>query len=238
MIRITILEDEKNQRKILKKYLNNYQKEHTETSFIIEEYEYSHDLLEHYRCDSDILLLDICISDMLGTDVARHIRKIDPNVIIIFITNSAQYAIEGYEVQATDYILKPLSYASFCTKMERILRILSHRELGTLVHLKTKDGVIYLSASNILYIEIINHDIFIHTTDGKVIKQWGSLTKFEDLLKNDHFVRCNSCYLVNLKYVTGVKGDDVLVKDKKLLMSKPRRKEFLQTLARYRGGSQ
>lgn len=238
MIRITILEDEKKQRSILKKYLNDYQKEHTDTSFIIEEYENSHDLLKQYRCDTDILILDIYLEDMLGTDVARHIRKMDSNVIIIFITNLAQYAIEGYEVQATDYILKPLSYPSFCTKMERILRILSHRELGTLLNLKNKEGIACLSASNILYLEIIDHDIFIHTTDGEVVKQWGSLTKFEELLKNDHFVRCNSCYLVNLKYVTGVKGENVIVKDKKLLMSKPRRKEFLQSLARYRGGSQ
>lgn len=238
MIRITILEDEKTQRNLIKKYLSNFQKEHKDISFYVEEYGYSHDLLEHYHCDTDVLMLDIHLQDMLGIEVARRIRKMDSNVIIVFITNLAQYALEGYEVQATDYILKPLSYVSFCTKIERILRILSHRELGTLLNLKTKEGVVCLAASDILYIEIRNHDIYIYTFSGEIVKQWGTLTKFEELLKNDYFVRCNSCYLVNLKYVMGVKGGNVILKDKKLLISKPKRKEFLQSLARYRGGSQ
>ena len=82
---------------------------------------------------------------------------------------------------------------------------------------------------------MFDHDLLIHTDDG-VIKQWGSLSKYEKQLAGAHFARCNSCYLVNLKYVRGVYGDEVVVGDDRLAVSKSRRKEFLQALAQYKGG--
>ena len=88
----------------------------------------------------------------------------------------------------------------------------------------------------IIYFELFDHDLLIHTDDG-IIKQWGSLSKYEKQLTNAHFARCNSCYLVNLKFVRGIYGDEVEVGSDRLTVSKSRRKAFLQALAQYKGGA-
>ena len=70
-------------------------------------------LLEHYHSQYDIILLDIEMSELSGMDTAREIRKTNQDVVLVFITNMAQYAINGYEVGALDYVLKPLNYYTF-----------------------------------------------------------------------------------------------------------------------------
>lgn len=235
-MKIGILEDEAQQSKLLTEYLVRFKQEHTDFFYSLDVYDRAWKLLEQYRCDTDLLLLDIRVPDMLGMEAARRIRAIDQNVMIVFVTNLTQYAIEGYAVNAFDYVLKPLVYDAFCAKMARVLRVLSYRAAGVSVELKSREGGRRVLASAITYIEIANHDILVHT-GTETIRQWGTLSKFEEQLRDAHFVRCNTCYLVNLKYVRGVKGDKVLVGEDALAISKPRRKEFLCALAQYKGGS-
>ena len=168
-------------------------------------------------------------------EAAHRIRQTDRNVMIVFVTSLTQYAIEGYSVQAFDYIVKPISYAPFAAKLERALRVLSYREPGVVLDIKTREGSLRLTSDMVRYFEVFDHDLLIHTDDG-VIKQWGSLSKYEKLLEGEHFARCNSCYLVNLKYVRGVYGDEAAVGEDRLAISKSRRKSFLQALAQYKGG--
>ena len=78
--------------------------------------------------------------------------------------------------------------------------------------------------------------MLIHT-DSEIIRQWGNLKSYEDKLASAHFVRCNACYLVNLKYVRGMTGDMVTVGNDELVISKAKRKDFLIALAQYKGGS-
>ncbi len=237
MIKVVMLEDEDEQAKRLVEYLNRYADEQNRQPFIIERYAQAFLLLDRYTCDADVLLLDIRVPDMLGMEVARRIRIKDSRVVIMFVTGLSQYAIEGYSVGALDYILKPVSYASFSAKLDRALRIISHETAGKQLVLRTQGGQIRLSASEIRYIEIMDHNIYIHVMDGREIRQWGTLAKFERLLQQDNFIRCHSCYLVNLKYVQEVRGDDIIVAGKNLAVSKPRRKAFLQAFAQYKGGS-
>ena len=237
MIKITILEDEDEQAARLTDFLDRYAAERGDLSFTTVRYSRGIELVEHYDCSTDLLLLDIRLPDMLGVEVARRIRSMDQDVIIVFISSFSQYAIDGYEVEALDYMLKPVSFGSFRAKMDRVVNVLGHREQGTVLVFKTREGYARLSASDILYAEVVNHDIYIHTLDQRVVKQWGALSKLEEQLQNDHFARCNACYLVNLRYVQGIQRDDVLVGGEKLAISKPRRKEFLRIFAQYKGGS-
>lgn len=239
MTKFIILEDEEEQANRLTGFLRDFAAEHNMPAFDIERYDRGVQLLDRYRyrCDADVVFLDIRLPDLSGMEVARRIRQMDSRVVLLFVTSLSQYAIEGYSVGALDYILKPVAYPPFAAKLERALRLISYEGLGTPLVLKTKEGHIRLNASEVMYLEVNNHDIYIHTRDGAVLKQWGPLSKFEEQLGGDHFVRCNSCYLVNLKYVQGVIGDAAVVADQTLAVSKPRRKEFLQALAKYRGGS-
>ena len=73
-----------------------------------------------YKGGYDLILMDIEMTFLDGMSAAEEIRRADPEVLIIFITNSPQYAIKGYAVQALDYILKPLSYYAFCQRMNHV----------------------------------------------------------------------------------------------------------------------
>lgn len=236
MLKIIILEDEKPQLDQLTSYLHRYQDEHPEFSFTLETYNRGITLLDSYQRDADLIFLDIRVPDMLGMDVARHIRKADSSVMIVFVTSLTQYAVDGYSVEAFDYILKPIYYASFSAKLERALRILSRRVPRFMLDLRTKESAWRISADSLLYIEVSAHDLLFHTS-GETIKIWGTLSKYEKLLREAHFARPSTSFLVNLKYVRQVKKDEILLGDRSIPLSRSKRTEFLAALAQYKGGS-
>ena len=236
MLRIGILEDEKARNDELMGFLERYKNEHGSFSYSVKVYETGGKLLFDYKQDYDLLFLDIRLPDMLGIDAAREIRKIDPNVMIVFVTSLTQYAIDGYEVNAFDYILKPLMYQPCALKLTRILNILNRASAKKMLTLKTKQLTFRLDTDVILYVEVSGHDLIFHTLEREY-RIWGTLSKIEHELEGGSFSRCNACYLVNLKYVEQVKGLTVSVGGHELSISRNRRREFLEELARYMGGS-
>lgn len=236
MLKIIILEDEKAQLDQLTGYLERYQAEHPEFAFILETYDRGIALLDSYQRDADLILLDIRVPDMPGMEVARHIRRVDGNVMIVFVTSLTQYALDGYSVQAFDYILKPIHYASFSAKLERMLRMLSRRDSQLMLDLRTKESAWRISADSVTYIEVSAHNLVFHTS-GEAIKLWGTLSKYEKLLREAHFARPSTSFLVNLKYVRQVKKDEIILNGRSIPLSRSKRAEFLAALAQYRGGS-
>lgn len=111
MIRIAIVEDDRHDREALKKCLNRYEKEN-QVKFSVTEFQDGEDIVTDYTASYDLIILDIEMAFLNGMKAAEKIRELDTNVIIIFITNMPQYAIQGYKVNALDYILKPISYLS------------------------------------------------------------------------------------------------------------------------------
>lgn len=87
-------------------------------------------LVEPYRPGFDIIFLDIEMPTLGGMPTAERIRRQDPDVVLVFVTNMAQYAIRGYEVDALDFVLKPVSYYQFSTKLERALQRIQRRRGG------------------------------------------------------------------------------------------------------------
>lgn len=235
-MKIVILEDDTAQARQVNDYLLRYQQEHTEFQYTAKTYNSGRPLLEAYQPDTDLLLLDIQLPDMLGIDVAREIRRRDSRVMIVFITNLAQYAIEGYSVQAFDYVLKPVNYFSFSKKLERAIRVLSHTGNDLKLEIKSKNGSRWIAVDEVTYIEVRSHELYIHT-EQESIRQWGTLAQYEAQLKPLHFIRCNASFLVNLKYVRTVIKDQVEVGRDLLPISRTFRKDFLNTLAQYKGGT-
>lgn len=235
-MKICYLEDEPAEVERLQDYLARFQAEQPGFQYVLATYDRAFKLLDAYRWDADLIFLDIQVPDMLGIDAARRLREIDQDVMIIFLTNLTQYAIDGYSVHAFDYILKPLNYFSFSKKMQRALRVLSYRSNGICLDIKTKEGERRLAADAVTYIEVSSHDVYIHT-NTECIKQWGNLSSYEERLKEAHFARCNASFLVNLKYVQEIRKGQVLVGGESLTISRSRRKEFLGALAQYTGGT-
>ena len=236
MVRIGILEDESACSERLLVFLERYKAENPDFSYTTEIYTTGIALLTKFASQFDLLFLDIQLPDMTGIEVARRIRENDESVMILFTTNYSQYAIDGYSVRAFDYMLKPLSYQPFSSKLARVLRVLSYTRDRVELHLKTKQGGKKIPADEVQYIEVFAHDLHFYT-DLEEIRIWGTLSEYEKKLEKAHFVRCSVSYLVNLRYVKEIQGSEVLVGKRRLPISRAKRKEFLAAFAQYKGGS-
>lgn len=120
MIRIAIVDDSKPDREALRECLKRYGEEHRQ-KFDITEFEDGEDIVTNYSADYDLILMDIEMAFLNGMRAAEKIRELDQTVLLIFTTNMPQYAIQGYKVNAMDYMLKPISYFSFSETMTRAL---------------------------------------------------------------------------------------------------------------------
>lgn len=163
---------------------------------------------------------------------ARKIREIDSHVLIVFVTNHSQVAIQGYSVEATDFLLKPLSYFGFSEHFKKILKKLPESPQSFL-YLKKGTTTVKVPQPKIRYIENEGHHIFIHT-DSETFETTGTLKALEPNL-TDSFFRSNSCYIVNLEFVERVDGNTAFVDGTPLQISRPRKKEFMQALTQYIG---
>lgn len=126
-MKVAILDDTKSDAQILLKYIEKFQVERNDT-IQADVYEASFDFLEEYNSQYDVIFLDIEMPGSDGLKVAHEIRKKDQAVGIIFVTNMAQYAISGYEVNAIDFIVKSVSYYLFSEKLEKAIRFSKRRE--------------------------------------------------------------------------------------------------------------
>ncbi len=182
----------------------------------------------------DLVLMDIDLSSKdNGIEVSKKLRKIDEDVVLVFTTNLAQYAIEGYKVNAFNYIVKPYSYFDFSSQIMAIVSKINSQKSERI--LLQNDGIrAVVKIKDIYYVEISGHQMIYHTSVGD-FKTYGSLKAVEKELKSFNFALCNSCFLVNLDYVERVDGYDVTVKGHKLLISHPRKKEFMKELSAYLG---
>lgn len=234
MIRIALAEDTPEDQTLMQDYIQRFSKETGET-FQLAIYHNGVEITEAY-CPGlwDLVILDIEMPIMDGMSVAREFRKLDSNVLIMFITNMAQYALKGYEVDALDYVLKPLSYYAFALKLRKVQRVLRERT-GESRMLPFDGELRRVPVRSILYVEVADHKLCYHTYDGESIAT-GSLKTLEQELAGYHFVRCNNCYLVNLIHVRKVTQEQVWVEDIPLKISRPRRKKFMEALSAYYGG--
>ena len=235
MVRVVIVEDEQAESERLQSLLERYSRENG-MQFEVQTYTSSLTFLAEYNRTVDIVFMDIELPDVNGMEISRRLRKQDAAVMIVFVTNMAQFAVQGYEVAAQDFIVKPAQYGEFALKLAKALVQLD-RQADRYIRL-TCNGVVRCIGLNALYyVEVIEHLIIYHTEGGN-IEVTGSLKAAEQQLAGRGFVRCNSCYLVNLRAVREVNDTDaVLVSGDRLRVSRSKRKAFLQALADFYGGA-
>jgi DNA-binding LytR/AlgR family response regulator len=157
-------------------------------------------------------------------------------VVLVFITNMAQYAIKGYQVDALSFLLKPVPYFAFSQELRRSIER-TRRSQGDWIMFAVGTGMARVDLVDIVYIESIRHRIVVHGVDRTYALTTGTLKAFDSRLADKGFFRSNNCYLVNLRHVTGVNATScAMLGGAELQISRPRRRAFLQSLADHVGG--
>lgn len=231
MISIAIIEDNERDAQALEDCLTRFQNEEGKT-IRVTRFSDGMQLIESKRFDFDILYMDIEMPLLNGMDTAEALRKEGCSSILVFVTNMAQYAIHGYRVEAADFVLKPIRYASFSTMLKKLLSRIEKEE-GNEIALISNKGMKKLSLDSVRYIESEGHKLTFHTESGET-EDWGSMKKVLDTLPADRFVRCNNSYIVNLGYIREIKVQSVLLDNgDELIISRNRRKALLEAYRDY-----
>lgn len=234
MVKVAIVEDEQEASDVLLSHFKRYEKENG-TEFHTAVFRDAVTFLTGYTPDYDMVLMDIELPNLNGMNASKKLRELDRNVTLIFVTNMAQYAIKGYEVEASDFIVKPVFYYDFKLKLKRALDRIDLSGQEGRIAVKVDDAVRCLNAVDIKYVEVIKHNIIYHLQGGGELTAYGTLKEIEQKLPASSFSRCNHCYLVNLRYVTDVKDFTVTVGGERLLISHPKKKDFVKALNDYLG---
>ncbi len=230
MVHIAIVEDEKKFVKQLESYIVQYKKERNK-DIKVSVFSDGEDIIENYRCQYDIILMDIQMQFMDGMTAAEKIRELDSEVVIMFITNMTQYAVRGYEVDALDYVVKPVEYFAFSQKLDKAIERIKKQTEEYLI-IPTDAGVHKLALSDIYYIESQGHNAIYHTKKGDFSSR-ASLKDLENRVVIYGFFRCGKGFLVNLRKVDAVNGNDCVINGEKIPISRIKRKDFMEQLIHF-----
>lgn len=232
MISVAIVEDEVEQAGILLSYLDRYGQERG-VNFQTTQFSGSLAFLNDVRTIFDIVFMDIEMPYKNGMEAAAEMRRINTETCLIFVTNMAQYAIKGYEVDAMDFLVKPVAYPGFAFKLAKAINRVEKRR-HTELCIPLKNGIVRLQVSDIRYVRVDQHRVFYHTAD-RVQEAWSSLAQAEKRLKPFGFSRCSSNCLVNLRCVTQVTDNEVYLGKETLSLSRGKKKQFMADLTQYLG---
>ncbi|HEX2937495.1 MAG TPA: LytTR family DNA-binding domain-containing protein [Ruminiclostridium sp.] len=157
--------------------------------------------------DFKIVFLDIYMNGLSGIETAYKIRDINKDCMIIFTTTSPDFRAEGFEVGATHYLLKPLTYSG----VEEALRRCSHflSDGCKFINVTVDRHTVPVRLQDILYAEVYGKAVSIHTMNG-VLKTYLTLAKLEAALTGT-FLKCDRSYIVNMQYITGMEKESFLL---------------------------
>jgi len=163
----------------------------------------------------DVLFLDIFMGGISGVDTAAKVREGDPNCLIVFITSSGSHMRDGFALRAASYVEKPLTpeklevaftqCRSFFLKNARFIEVVSKRH------------TIKIPLSRIAYVEGMERSVFFNTESGETIESRMKMEDAEKQLGGSPFLRCHRSFIVNMNYVADLRGDDLIMKDGRLV---------------------
>lgn len=225
MFKVIVVEDDEKCRRNLLSLLDDY-KINNQLDLSVTAYPSGDVFLLNYKANADIIFLDIRMPGINGMEAAKGFRKFDDHALLIFVTDLMQYAIEGYSVNALDYILKPITYPKLDKCMKKALMRLQNNSQSIVI--KHNGVLMRVAVSDIEYIEVWRHSLIFHTV-SEDIESWGALGDIEKELPSELFARCNRQYLVGLNHIKAIKDSDVTVGNKnvELRISRNLKKDFI-----------
>lgn len=230
MIRLAVCDDESYMREELCSLVSKYMEERCSSSYDIAEFENGKALLES-RDRFDLIFLDIQMEQPDGMETARRLREREESSLLVFVTVLKEPVFEAFQVQAFDYLVKPLEQGLLWRTMDRALGELSRRSSRS-VFIQKRNSCQVILLSRIVYCEVLGRKIYIHEKDKTVTEYYERLEELERRVDR-RFYRCHRSYLVNLDYVRGCKGGQILLPGgEQIPVSRLRERELTQVLLR------
>jgi len=166
----------------------------------------------------DLIFLDIHMPDLTGLDMANSLKD-GPK--IIFTTAYSEYALDGFKVNALDYVLKPLDYATFLKSALKAQTYFDRIKIGredlkassNHLFIKSEYKIIRIEIENILYIEGMREYVRIHLENSKPLMTLISMKKIEEKLPSSSFMRIHRSYIVNLQKITTIERNRIIFND-------------------------
>lgn len=212
---ISLCDDEPVQLKLLTHYIEEWKQLHN-IPITIHTYKSSEDFLFHFADDPnvDILLLDIEMPGMNGMELAKHLRKTDDQIQMIFVTGKTEYVYEGYSVNAVSYLLKPIKKEQFFQCLEKAM--LARDKTSKVIFAEDGGSLQKIKLDDIYYIESIQHNTLLHTIDGILPNKSGMtevIHKLSALGELKSFCRVHRCYLVHIARIKCITKKEVITED-------------------------
>ncbi|WP_163322051.1 LytR/AlgR family response regulator transcription factor [Draconibacterium mangrovi] len=187
----------------------------------------------------DLLFLDINMPKLSGISFLKNLNK---NVLVIFTTAYSEYALEGYELNALDYLKKPFSFERFFkafVKAEEMYWLknkaesTSENETTTdFLFIKSNKKTIKIKFTDILYIEGLGDYIKIHVSDNKFVTNL-SMKKIHSLLPQDQFYRTHKSFIVSVDKIESLEGNLVSINGEKLPIGNSYRQDFFAYINKF-----
>ena len=231
MIKFAICDDEPLMAQALAGHLADYMKEKSMTAYSVSNFSDGRTLLESAG-SFDVIFLDIQMEQPDGMETARLLRRRGDHSLLVFVTVLKELVFDAFQVEAYDYLLKPLDSARFKQTMNRVLRSLEQRTAEDIV-IQRGTGCEVVLLSDIVYCEVLGRKIYLHKSDGTVSDYYDKLEDLERRV-DGRFFKCHRSYLVNLDYVRGCQDGQVLLfQGERIPASRLRERELTQALLRY-----
>ena len=182
----------------------------------------------------DLLFLDIEMPEMTGIELVKAIGKLE--IPFVFTTAIDTYAVEAFELGATDYLIKPITYSRFVKSIERVRgkQLEESQEIIQeslpYIFVRSNHKIIKIMPEEIDYVEALSDYILIHTSKNKFVVH-ATMKSIEDKFsKFRNLVRIHRSYIVNMEYVEGIQDIHVLFKGKNLPIGRSYRSKFIEKL--------
>lgn len=230
MIHIAICDDERYMLDKLKKLVSDFfYKENIQISIL--QFSSGEELLK-YNKPIEVLFLDIQMKNMNGMETAKKLRNHNFRGVLIFVTILKELVFQAFEVQAFDYLLKPIEEEHFKKVMNRLLISLkSAKEKSLLIQRKSENRIIFFD--DIIFCEIMNRKVYLHLQSEEIIDYYDKIENLETKL-DKRFFRCHRSYLINLKYLKSFRdGLAYMNNGETIPVSRLRSKEFTSVILQY-----